>query len=379
VAGRDRVGRPVAHRRVAGDEKAIYAARARRLGLPFSPVVRFGGEGAVGVDAAAVRNGRFAMSAGGERHVFVAPDADALAQMGRWLSAYPSARDRLNVATPTAIRAALIEAGACQFRDAAINRLSRLFPEYSARQVTTPAQIVAGLAVLATIGAGVYLDSPATFFVLNIVAGLLFFGVTTLRFIAALSIGSPGHDRRRRASLPVPDERLPVYTVLVPLYREERVVGDLLAALDRIDWPADRLDVKLIVEADDWATRKAVEAVAGAPYEVVVVPPAEPRTKPKALAFALPFARGRYVTVYDAEDRPHPGQLREAFATFQRAGPDLGCLQAPIVIDNGQTSALARLFAVEYSALFDGLLPALARLGMPFPLGGTSNHFRGLR
>ncbi len=39
-------------------------------------------------------------------------------------------------------------------------------------------------------------------------------------------------------------------------------------------------------------------------------------------------------------------------------------------------NAISRLFAVEYAALFDGLLPALAMLNLPLPLGGTSNHFR---
>ena len=172
-------------------------------------------------------------------------------------------------------------------------------------------------------------------------------------------------------------ENLPVYTVLVPLYREERLVTQLVAALGRLQWPASRLDIKLIVEEDDLPTRRAVErAVSGAPFEVVVVPAAAPRTKPKALAYALPFARGHFVTIYDAEDRPHPGQLREAYAVFRRSDPGLACLQAPIVIDDPGKSRIARLFAAEYSALFDGLLPALVALRLPLPLGGTSNHFR---
>ena len=37
---------------------------------------------------------------------------------------------------------------------------------------------------------------------------------------------------------------------------------------------------------------------------------------------------------------------------------------------------ITRLFALEYTALFDCILPALVRLGLPLPLGGTSNHFR---
>jgi cellulose synthase/poly-beta-1,6-N-acetylglucosamine synthase-like glycosyltransferase len=163
----------------------------------------------------------------------------------------------------------------------------------------------------------------------------------------------------------------------VPLYREARIVPELLAALDALDWPRDRLDIKLIVEGADAPTVAAVRAaVDGPPYEVVVVPSAAPQTKPKALAYALPFVRGEFVTVYDAEDRPHPRQLRQAFAVFSKSSVNLACLQSPVLIDNGGDSVLARLFAAEYAGLFDGLLPALADLGMPLPLGGTSNHFR---
>jgi cellulose synthase/poly-beta-1,6-N-acetylglucosamine synthase-like glycosyltransferase len=94
------------------------------------------------------------------------------------------------------------------------------------------------------------------------------------------------------------------------------------------------------------------------------------------LAFALPLCRGAFVTVYDAEDRPHPGQLREAFAIFRRSPPEVACLQSALVVDNRHPNWLSRLFAIEYAALFDAVLPALAALAMPLPLGGTSNHFR---
>jgi cellulose synthase/poly-beta-1,6-N-acetylglucosamine synthase-like glycosyltransferase len=142
------------------------------------------------------------------------------------------------------------------------------------------------------------------------------------------------------------------------------------------DWPRDRLDIKLVLEEDDIETRAEVERyLPGPPFDVIVVPRIGPRTKPKALAFAHLFSRGAFVTVYDAEDDPHPRQLREAFARF-RAEPELACVQAPLLIDNPDPTWIARLFAIEYSALFDGLLPYLASKGLPLPLGGTSNHFR---
>ncbi len=174
----------------------------------------------------------------------------------------------------------------------------------------------------------------------------------------------------------VPDAELPTYTVIAALYDEAAMIPGLLNGLARLDYPRERLQVILALEADDVATRRAVAAAAGLlATEVVLSPAAGPRTKPKACNEALRAATGEFVTIYDAEDRPDPGQLREAVARFRAGDPRLGCLQAPLRIA-GATGWLQRQFALEYAALFEVKLPAYARLGLAFPLGGTSNHFR---
>ena len=161
---------------------------------------------------------------------------------------------------------------------------------------------------------------------------------------------------------------------MVPLYREAAVVPELLRRLAALDYPASKLQVLLVLEADDAECRAAVAAHASRPlFELVIAPSLGPRTKPKALTYALAFARGDCVVVFDAEDRPEPDQLRKAAAAF-REWPDLGCVQARLAPDNAG-SWLARMFTVEYAANFEVLLPALADWRVPLPLGGTSNHF----
>ena len=171
---------------------------------------------------------------------------------------------------------------------------------------------------------------------------------------------------------------LPVYSILVPLYREGNMVDVLAGALDRLDWPTDRRDIIFITEAEDLATRLAVEMAIRHRHGMrcVSVPAGEPRTKPRALMYALPLATGEFVVVYDAEDMPEPGQLHLAYSRFKNGGAALGCLQARLNIYNVHENWITRQFALEYTALFDALLPAVERLGLPLPLGGTSNHFR---
>jgi glycosyltransferase XagB len=175
----------------------------------------------------------------------------------------------------------------------------------------------------------------------------------------------------------VRDADLPVYTVLVPAYREPEVVGGLLAALGRLEYPPDRLDVKLLLEADDHRTMEAVAGIGDLPFlEVVLVPPSEPRTKPKALNYGLTLARGELVTVFDAEDDPDPLQLRRAALAMARLGPDVVCLQARLSYANADQNLITKWFTAEYTMWFTLFLPGLSALGAPIPLGGTSNHFR---
>lgn len=175
----------------------------------------------------------------------------------------------------------------------------------------------------------------------------------------------------------VADNDLPLYTILVPLYREANVLASLVAALGAIDYPRDKLDIKLVVEADDDETRQAIRAFDLDPcFYVVVVPPSNPRTKPKACNYALRFARGEFIVIFDAEDRPEPDQLRKAVARFRSGPKEVGCLQARLNFYNRNENWLTRLFALDYALWFDFLLPGLDVLRVPMPLGGTSNHFR---
>ncbi len=161
---------------------------------------------------------------------------------------------------------------------------------------------------------------------------------------AALRLSSALYTRQApRQSARIDDDRLPIYTIVCPLYREANVVGDLVAAIRSLDYPPEKLDVKLVVEADDHDTRRALERLdLGPPFAIITAPPIGPRTKPKALNAALPLARGSFTVVYDAEDAPEPDQLRRAVAAFMASDDRLACLQASLTIDNTADNWLAR-------------------------------------
>ncbi|MFB5190930.1 glycosyltransferase [Alicyclobacillus fastidiosus] len=170
---------------------------------------------------------------------------------------------------------------------------------------------------------------------------------------------------------------LPIYTILVPLYKETAVLPTIKRALLRLDYPKDRLDVKILLEEDDTETIAIARSSQLPNYvDLVIVPSSEPKTKPKACNYGLLRARGDYVVIFDAEDIPEPDQLLKAIATFQSVPDNVACVQAKLSYFNGSQNMLTRWFTAEYAMWFDLLLPALYASDLPIPLGGTSNHFR---
>jgi len=169
----------------------------------------------------------------------------------------------------------------------------------------------------------------------------------------------------------------PRYTILCPLYREVEVVPQFVEAMLALDYPTEKLQVLMLTEEDDVSTRKSIEAQHLPPhFALVTVPAGRPRTKPRACNYGLLQATGDYVVIYDAEDIPDPLQLKKAVLTFANQGPETACVQAKLNFYNTGQNMLTRWFTAEYSLWFDLTLPGLQRLGVPLPLGGTSNHFR---
>ncbi len=175
----------------------------------------------------------------------------------------------------------------------------------------------------------------------------------------------------------IPDADLPRYTVLIPAYREPEIIGDLIEAMTALDYPRSKLQILLLLEADDDVTLDAARRHALAGHiEIVTVPPALPRTKPKACNYGLAFATGDIVTIYDAEDRPEVLQLRRVVAVFDRVPANIVCVQARLAFYNGHQNLLTGWFTAEYGLWFGYLLPGMMRTDTPIPLGGTSNHLR---
>ncbi|MGH7594589.1 MAG: glycosyltransferase family 2 protein [Gemmatimonadales bacterium] len=292
---------------------------------------------------------------------------------------YPGKRIDFRVTTEWDIDRAIASVHRRKVVDTSIYGLYFRAQSESAFTVFTLPQYLAFAALCVLLLVGCWLSPMRTLLLLNI-------PITAFFLIAVLFrtwVGISGAAAETAISISDEDVRaienrsLPVYSILVPVFKEARVIGTLLRALRDLDYPADKLDIILLFEEDDPETLSAAKAAApGANVRFLIVPSAEPQTKPKACNVGLLFARGEFLVVYDAEDQPEPDQLKKAIIAFQRGPVELGCVQAALNYYNWNENFLTRMFTLEYSFWFDYLLPGLDALGFPIPLGGTSNHFR---
>jgi cellulose synthase/poly-beta-1,6-N-acetylglucosamine synthase-like glycosyltransferase len=173
------------------------------------------------------------------------------------------------------------------------------------------------------------------------------------------------------------EEDLPVYTIFCPLYKEWRVVPQFVEAMEKLEYPKDKLQILFLLEENDGETiQKVKDAKLPSQYEIIIVPHSNPKTKPKAMNYGLQYVRGEYVVIYDAEDVPDADQLLKAIGAFRRLPESTVCIQAKLNFYNVKQNLLTRLFTAEYSLWFDLVLPGLQSCNGPIPLGGTSNHFK---
>jgi glycosyltransferase XagB len=261
-----------------------------------------------------------------------------------------------------------------------IDLLRRTHPELVADTTLTVRQKQVFVLCLGLVA--LFLDLSVRLTVMVLVAAVLVLYLTTMLVrLKLFRLGLNGAGMVRisdQAAHDFPADQLPTYTVLVPAYGEPEVFGQLVTNLRALDYPTDKIEIMLLLEADDKETIAAAKDAVGnaLDFQIVLVPPAQPRTKPKALNYGLIRATGDLVAIFDAEDRPDVLQLRKAAIALSSAPPEVACVQAKLGFFNPNQNLLTRWFTLDYRLWFSELLPGLAQLNAPIPLGGTSNHFR---
>ncbi|MDO6587673.1 glycosyltransferase family 2 protein [Salipiger sp. 1_MG-2023] len=289
-------------------------------------------------------------------------------------------KTQIVVASHLQISAALQQAFREQHSHEAVYALAELDPDMSAQQVVTPPQVMVIYILVSIFLLGMAFAPVTTLITLNVFLTIFYTGNFLFKGVLVW-VGGAAQETSSRAIAAeaqlLRDEDLPVYTVLVPMFREPEVLPILAQALRNLNYPLAKLDIKIVLEEGDQDTIEAAQKLdLEGVFEIVRVPASHPQTKPKACNFALRYAHGDLLVIFDAEDKPEPDQLRKVVAAFNQSSPNTACIQCRLNYYNARENWLTRMFTLDYSLWFDLMLPGLEKMGVPIPLGGTSNHFR---
>lgn len=361
------------------DEEKYLGHLAAHTGLRIEPLDDVSRADCVLADDAlhfCARHGILPIRQQGELVYVCAPHGYSARRLTRLIAQYPSLRPRIRITSHARFNAFIEHHFADALADVAVRRLAANFPDLSAAPIPAAHGRMARLARYVLRLAGpVTLLTLAPMMVFE--AGSLLLAIWFLLFTSLRLAGCFSPRKRQPRPPRLHDSQLPVYTIVAALYREASSVAPLIQYIDRLDYPREKLDIKLVIETDDLGTRAAIARLGPMPHvQVIIAPEIGPRTKPKALNCALNFARGMFITVFDAEDRPEPGQLRDALDVFRTHGAEVVCAQASLCIDNTADGWLPRMFTAEYAGQFDVFLQGFSSFELPLPLGGSSNHFR---
>ncbi|MDG9790675.1 N-acetylglucosaminyltransferase, partial [Brucella anthropi] len=205
-------------------ESAIYAAIADLLGLEFtnealpSRIFVSGEEKpSAFIDVGQV----MVLGADGNSYLYIAPSENRIRKLRDHILATPQLKSRIRICTPTLLKQIMRQ----RHQKDLIARAHEMTPQSfsAARVLDTPQAFIIAMAIYAFF-ACVFNWPTMTLLVLHVALSVFFFGCVMIRLFAAVS-------GRRLKFLEIRKcnpRDLPNYSVLVPLYREQEVIGQLI-------------------------------------------------------------------------------------------------------------------------------------------------------
>jgi len=181
--------------------------------------------------------------------------------------------------------------------------------------------------------------------------------------------------RKGRKTSPLRGEKLPSVSIIVPVKDEELVVGRLIDALLRLNYPPEKREV-IIVE--DGSADKTVEicekCAVRYPGQIRLVRRSMSNGKPSALNYALKYARGEIVGVFDGDSVPESEALMKMVKYFEE--PGVAAVQGKACSINADENMLTKFISYEQEVQFEAYYRGKDALKLFVPLSGSCQFIR---
>jgi cellulose synthase/poly-beta-1,6-N-acetylglucosamine synthase-like glycosyltransferase len=173
----------------------------------------------------------------------------------------------------------------------------------------------------------------------------------------------------------------PKVTVQLPIYNEQHVAERLIDACAEMRYPSDKLQIQVLDDSDDGTTALVYAAAQAWQQKGVTIEVVRRDTrkgyKAGALAYALPYATGDYIAIFDADFVPPTDFLQRTMPYFSdSANANVGFVQARWGHINHTYSWLTRCQALALDGHFVVEQSARDRASYPFGFNGSAGIWR---
>lgn len=150
------------------------------------------------------------------------------------------------------------------------------------------------------------------------------------------------------------EDDLPFITVQLPIFNELYVVERLIDNIAELDYPKHLYEIHVLDDSTDETvevTRKKVEEYAAKGYNIRQITRVDRQGyKAGALKDAMPYAKGEFIAIFDADFLPHRDFLRRTLPYFRDS--KVGVVQTRWEHINENYSLLTRLQAFQLNVHF---------------------------
>jgi cellulose synthase/poly-beta-1,6-N-acetylglucosamine synthase-like glycosyltransferase len=192
--------------------------------------------------------------------------------------------------------------------------------------------------------------------------------------IAAVGVRQLRKSRRKSAEEKMAPDRLPVFSVVIPAKNEEKVIGRLLDALSRLNYPRDKVEVIVVEDGSTDGTVGICRGFADRLLNFKILQKTVSDGKPSALNLGIEHATGEIVGFFDADSVPDKDVLLRAASYFQSA--DVVAVQGRTHSINSDENMLTRMLSHEETVWFEAYLRGRDVLKLFVHLKGSCQFVR---
>ncbi len=200
---------------------------------------------------------------------------------------------------------------------------------------------------------GLYFNYNNTLEILHLVLNVVFVVLIGFRFFSYLkkNIGVKDYDLADKSNL-LSEEKLPHYSILIPVDEKTGSLKNLFLSLEKMDYPKEKMEVIILIKE---SARDKINELPQLKkdWQLYIVPQKEKQSQVQIYNYGLKLAKGKYITIYKANHIPELDQLKEAASKFELSNFNYFCLQSSLESAEADKGLFSNYLSIENSLKYN--------------------------